>query len=461
MSGPAPIPADHPTTPRWSDVLAALHRGLTTHSLALVWIPAPRLSAASVFAHTPGRERVAWSDPNGNDLVGAGAAALVTASGPLRWREARDRIDALLSDVSTQALAAAQPWTPRALAGFAFAPATADIPPWQGFGDARLVLPELVYRREGSEAQLGALATRDLPTNAVHALVGRLARWYAQLHRGDPTAPPQPSQVVPPPASDLSARIDAALQAITTGPLEKVVVADRYRVELPERICPALVFQRLAAESPTATRFAFEIAGRCFLGASPERLVSRRSRRVQSEALAGSAHRDDPGAAERLLRSQKDLVEHAYVARAIEHALRPLCVSLEMPATPVLRSLRRVVHLNTPIVGVLKQDVHLLDLVGLLHPTPAVAGNPPEEAVSWILAHERRPRGWYSGPVGWVEPNGDGDFYVALRSGVLHDNVAELFAGAGIVQGSVRAAEVAEIELKLATFRAALGIDLP
>jgi menaquinone-specific isochorismate synthase len=100
-----------------------------------------------------------------------------------------------------------------------------------------------------------------------------------------------------------------------------------------------------------------------------------------------------------------------------------------------------------------------LRLAERLHPTPAVGGVPTDDALRWIADHEPTERGWYAAPIGWFDDAGDGEFDVALRSGVLLGDEAFLFAGAGIVQHSDPASEYAETELKLASLSSALGLE--
>jgi isochorismate synthase EntC len=87
-----------------------------------------------------------------------------------------------------------------------------------------------------------------------------------------------------------------------------------------------------------------------------------------------------------------------------------------------------------------------------------VAGTPTERALAWIAEHEADERGWYAGPVGWFDGQGDGDFVVALRSGVLGEQHLALYAGAGIVRGSEADDELAETRWKLAALLGALGV---
>ncbi|MDX6637677.1 MAG: menaquinone-specific isochorismate synthase, partial [Solirubrobacterales bacterium] len=171
-------------------------------------------------------------------------------------------------------------------------------------------------------------------------------------------------------------------------------------------------------------------------------------------ALAGSTRRSaDPAVddhlGERLLRSAKDRSEHDIVARRIERSLRPHAVWVEAAKEPVLVQVANIQHLATPVRAQLAEPRSAFDLAGLLHPTPAVGGEPRKPALEAIAELERMDRGWYAAPVGWMDAAEDGELCVALRSALLRDRTAHLYAGAGIVADSDPASELAETELKL------------
>ncbi len=106
-------------------------------------------------------------------------------------------------------------------------------------------------------------------------------------------------------------------------------------------------------------------------------------------------------------------------------------------------------HLAAPIRAQLASPIDAVGLAGLLHPTPAVGGEPEATAVKLIPALEGLDRGWYAGPVGWIDAAGDGEFCVALRSALLRGPVATCYAGCGIMGDSDPASELAETEIKL------------
>jgi isochorismate synthase len=227
-------------------------------------------------------------------------------------------------------------------------------------------------------------------------------------------------------------------------------------------IDPVSCVARAGSRFRSCTRFMIERDERAFVGASPERLVRVMGRRIETDALAGSLPRGpdaDPEALGReLLSSEKNLREHRAVVEAIRAMLAPLCDALEIPAEPSVRTLPNLVHLWTPIKGTLRARRHPLELVGVLHPTPAVAGTPRELAVDWLTRNEAHPRGWFTGPVGWFDARGDGAFVVGLRSMLLYRSQAWLYAGAGVVEGSEPDAEYDETDAKLGAMLYALGL---
>jgi isochorismate synthase len=173
----------------------------------------------------------------------------------------------------------------------------------------------------------------------------------------------------------------------------------------------------------------------------------RRGETAEQDRLLGEA----------LLNNPKERAEHDVVVRALRSGLAELCEEVAPIGTPVLLKVRNVQHLLTTIVGRVTEGRDLLDLVERLHPTPAVGGAPRERALALIRSIEQLDRGWYAGPIGWLDARGEGEFSVALRSALLRGAEASLFAGCGIVADSDPAAEYEESRWKLRPVLAALG----
>ena len=252
--------------------------------------------------------------------------------------------------------------------------------------------------------------------------------------------------------------IDDALARIASGELSKVVLAREVTVEADRPFDVATILTRLRGGHPTC--FTFAAGG--LVGATPELLVRRRDALVVSRPMAGTAPRgdtldDDRRMVARMKSSNKEGREHRVVVDAVRAALEPVCEEVSASAQPEVARLATVAHLATTVAGRLKAPwPSALALAGLLHPTPAVAGSPRPAALAAIAELEDFDRGGYTGPVGWVDSRGDGDWAVALRCAQIEGAVAHLYAGAGIVAGSSAGAEWAETQAKLEPMMRAL-----
>jgi salicylate biosynthesis isochorismate synthase/menaquinone-specific isochorismate synthase len=253
-----------------------------------------------------------------------------------------------------------------------------------------------------------------------------------------------------------------AVEEIEAGAIEKVVLAREVHVHAAAGHQPQAVFGVLREAFPSCFCVAVGRGDSTFVAASPELLVRRDGMRASAIALAGTAGRSaDPAVddhlGEGLLRSAKDRAEHAIVVRRIEQTLAPRSVWVTSAPEPGLVRIANVQHLATPVRAQLREATDVLELAGGLHPTPAVGGEPRDAAEALIPRLEGLDRGWYSGPIGWTDANGDGEFCVALRCALIEGPLARCYAGVGVVEGSDPAAELAETEIKLQAMIPALG----
>ena len=270
-----------------------------------------------------------------------------------------------------------------------------------------------------------------------------------------------------PAAGEFKASVSAALDAFAQGKLAKVVLSRKLILTLHKPADPERVLARLMAQNPHAFHFSLPLGqGRRLLGASPELLLRVSGGEVFTHPLAGSARRasepvQDEAVARDLLASRKDQHEHKLVIDEIRRVLTPHCRELAIPQKPTLMSTDTLWHLGTPIAGQLHgSDASVLSLACQLHPTPALCGYPTDLARQFIREQEPFRRALFSGIVGWCDSQGNGEWAVVIRCGVLDGHQVELFAGAGIVAGSDPAMEWAETGTKLGTMLNALGLDL-
>ncbi len=458
----APSAAPTPTLEQLLE--GALQRADAGSKILGVSVPAPLVTAESVVAGATD-DALVLAPPAGFESAGIGLCAAITGAGPERFAQVERKAQALFASLSVYGGAP----SPRLFGGFAFQSGRAESALWSGFGEARFVLPRLLYARDAGKATLSIYARREeLEAPAARrALALEAERLLSHLREQAATPPSSESGSWPPPgnaelgqagAEEWTRLVEAIRDEISSGRLEKVVLARRVEIPLARSLDAAEVLARLRMQAPECTRFLLRCGGQAFLGAAPERLFKKTGAVFETDAVAGSMKAAEPALAARLLESDKDLREHQLVVRSIVEALAPVASELTHPRRPELHRLRHVLHLRTPIRGHLLGGDHVLSLISRLHPTAAVGGLPSATAVQWIAAHERDERGWYAGPFGWFDAAGDGEFVVALRSGLLSGDRAELYVGAGIVQGSSPLEEFAETQWKLGALAGALGV---
>lgn len=426
-----------------------------------------RLDPVAVFAASDERRRTLWMRPeSGLSIVGLGAVETIDPVGDGRFSATSAARAALAA--RTQRVGPTNAPAPVILGGFSFScadqakqrPGEAAFPDWTGFPDAHWVLPELTVVDRADGTWLLAAATvgdgQDQAA-ATAALDERLDAFAAD----PPTALTGPVEVSPGEVDAADSRylklVDEALGAIADDEFRKVVLARGY-----ERgdVDPIDVLHRLRHRYPNCAIFSVAVGDRQFLGASPERLVALDGPEVRTEAVAGTARigstevTDEDLAAE-MMASPKTRAEHQFVVDDIIGRLEVLGLQGSCRPDPEVMRLARIQHLRTPITAQVQRrsggvsDMDVMRVASVLHPTPAVAGTPTEEAVDWILEREGFDRGWYAAPLGWCDLDGNGELCVALRSALVSDSAAALFSGAGVLAESVPGDELAETGVKL------------
>lgn len=255
--------------------------------------------------------------------------------------------------------------------------------------------------------------------------------------------------------------VKSALQSIQKQQLSKIVLAHPLDLisPVPFRIIESL--QNLRQNYPNCYLFAIgNDRGHRFIGASPERAIGLQNQQLITDALAGSAPRgktprEDTQLAQQLLKSEKDKREHQAVSEFILQCLKELGLQVRRSPLQVLQ-LDNIQHLHVQISARVPENLHPLDIVAKLHPTPAVAGVPTQIACDRIRRYENFDRALYAAPLGWIDARGNSEFIVGIRSAAIIGDRARLYAGAGIVAGSDPERELAEVRLKLQAMRRAL-----
>ena len=370
----------------------------------------------------------------GAGLVASGVAARIPiGTGPERLAKAAAEVATVLADIEVD--------DPLELPGTG--PIAVGAIPFLDGQEGELIVPARVT---GCDEEGRAWVT----------VVGDDAAARGAPRAGAPAGPPVPeptSFVVESEGGRLAwtGSVRRALDGIAGGALQKVVLARRVTVWADQPFPMANVVERLRRAHPSC--FTFATPGG-FVGASPELLLRRRGRWAWSRPMAGTVERGGSKAEDRRLvaelrASPKEHDEHRLVVEDVRARLERVCPEVFVKG-PELVGLSSVTHLATSVTARLGTPAPTaLELVAALHPTPAVGGEPRDEALRRIAQLEGFERGLYAGPVGWVDRRGDGDWAVALRCAQVEGRRAMLWAGAGIVAGSDPESEWTETQAKL------------
>ena len=350
--------------------------------------------------------------------------------------------------------------------GLRFDPHTAPDASWRPFGSYLFCLPRFELHTRGRRSKLICNLAFPRDRDRLDDILGALDRMpLADLPVNGQLPTPVARRNDPAEAGWID-RVERALETFRGSTLEKVVLARRTTFSFDRALDPLRLLQDLREATPNCFHFAFQPEhGRAFIGASPEQLYDRNGQSFCSEAVAGTRPRGATSEAtarfaRELLASEKDRREHEYVRRWLIDQVGPLSTRFTVDREPSVMELSNGQHLQARFRSTLGGDVTDADLLGALHPTPAVGGHPRPEALELIRDLEPFDRGWYAGPVGWVGAEG-AEFAVAIRSGLVEGRSLALFSGAGIVEGSEPTSEWDEIEQKIGGFTSLFLPEVP
>ncbi len=394
----------------------------------------PVTDPGDLITRLPDPSALAWVR-YGEGLVGWGEAARIPVGPGLdRFVRAERQLRTLFADALVDDQVQVPGSGPMAFGSFTFDPRSSG---------STLVVPRALLGRRGGHSWV---TTFEEPSSDPFTQVRSVVE-PSEVRWGDGTQS----------APCWQSAVETAVERIRAGQLAKVVLTRDLHASAAEPIDARALLVRLAARFPEC--FTFSCAG--LVGATPELLVRRTSGQVTSLVLAGSVPRssdsdEDAALGAGLLASAKDVEEHELAVESVRQVLAPLCASLDVASAPSLLALANVQHLATQVSGNLATSRSALEVAAALHPTAAVCGTPTLDALQVIRELEGMDRGRYTGPVGWLDANGDGEWGIALRCAELDGDRARLFAGGGIVADSDPAAEFAEAQVKLRTMQYAL-----
>lgn len=355
----------------------------------------------------------------------------------------------------------------RAYGAMRFDARTVVAPEWEDFGSFYFIVPQVEFDQLQESSMLALtiawdnnlLWTWQKAMDELKATLQQISSCFGRLRKLDPKTAIISFQHFPSKGSwDIS--VKRALEIINgrESELVKVVLARCSKYIIDTTMDPLVLLASLKAESQNAYQFYIQPPGApAFIGNTPEQLFHRKCFHVTSEALAGTRARgvtkaEDLQIGQDLLFSPKDNIEFVIVRESIRRKLQIICDEVHIEPSKALRKLPRIQHLSAQLSGRLRDEDSEFDILTSLHPSPAVCGLPTEEARRFIKENEMFDRGMYAGPVGWFGGR-ESEFAVGIRSALVKNGVSILvFAGAGIVEGTIPSLEWEELELKESQF---------
>jgi isochorismate synthase len=276
------------------------------------------------------------------------------------------------------------------------------------------------------------------------------------------------SLTMQPTPDEYAHNVALAVEILRTKEIDKVVLARSVHGTVPEPIDAAAIAQRLHGREPLCTVFSIPtVDGRRFVGATPELIARRDGATLACHPLAGTIALPPNVAPDDylnwLLGSSKNQYEHSVPVNEIVNALESVYDDVEAESSPSIVALRTLAHLGTWINAScrhINDAPDALAVLRLLHPTSAVGGVPRQSAYELIQRLEQHDRGYYAGPLGWIDANGDGEWWIGFRGIEVKGNEFEAWAGAGIVTESDPTAEREETKAKLASFLSSVLVDV-
>jgi len=446
-----------------------LARSAERPRLATVTIPAPDLRPETFLRHATGSARGFWARED-RWVAHRGVVAELRGTSTSvvdRFDEVIDAarghsIEPLISKGTSRA-----PRT-RFYGGFSFRPDHRPEGVWSDFSGSLFHLPE--FELEGDDTGDAWLRARAIATHGSEDEVFTQLRRQAETLRAElatlsdftPPSRPVRGRSTPTDRGAWERAVDASLAAIRSGAISKAVLARTLDIEVADAVNPIDVVARLWEANRGSHVFLFEpTPGSALVGAAPETVATLRDGVFHATAVAGSIRRGDTPReqaelAAQLLASEKDRTEQQIALDDMIARLETVAHQIRTDPQPHVLTLARIQHLETEIRASVPSGVGVLDLLRLLHPTPAVCGLPRDAAMAFLAEEEPFERGWYAGPVGWFDADGNGVFAPALRTGVTTGSGWRLFAGAGIVEGSVPSLEWEETAIKFEPMLGAL-----
>ena len=231
----------------------------------------------------------------------------------------------------------------------------------------------------------------------------------------------------------------------------KLVLSRQSHQPLPEKFSPLNAFVKACNSYPRMMiSLCHTPESGTWIGSTPEIILSGSGTEWHTVSLAGTMPMDGENMPTEW--SEKNREEQAFVSEYIRKTVRKFGSKVTEKGPYTARA-GQLVHLKTDFHFTLKETGHLGDILQELHPTPAVCGLPKDDTYRFIQETEGYDRSYYSGIIGWLDPEEETTLYVNLRCMQIGSDTATLYAGGGILPTSEAVSEWEETQQKMNTMR--------
>jgi anthranilate synthase component 1 len=274
-----------------------------------------------------------------------------------------------------------------------------------------------------------------------------------------PTVDDPVGKIVEEPPEEFLAAVARAKQYIREGDIFQANLSRRWRAQLNEVVAPVELYRRLCETNPAPFAGMIVMDDYAVISSSPERLVKRSGRRIDTRPIAGTRPRTEGAemtegmmdvSREELLGNPKERAEHIMLIDLERNDLGRVCVggSVEVDEYMVVESYTHVHHIVSNVTGTARPDLTPGELIRAVFPGGTITGCPKVRCMEIIQELEGRPRGAYTGSMGYLNKNGDCDLNILIRTMTLRGRQIELAAGSGVVADSDPQTELNETRAK-------------
>lgn len=276
--------------------------------------------------------------------------------------------------------------------------------------------------------------------------------------------PPVVPSVAPPAIFVTQAGLDIPQDEYTRKVLaikRYIAAGDTYQVNFTDSVIvsthhdAAACLAVLSKTQPVAYGALLSVAGQHIISLSPELFFMIRNGRIVTRPMKGTMPRgldlaEDEQQMIRLEADEKNRSEHVMIVDLLRNDLGRICRMGSVHADPLFAVERysTLLQMTSTVFGDLRPNLTFREIFQALFPSGSITGAPKIRTMQIIRELERKPRGVYTGAIGHISPSGDAEFNVAIRTLVLHNGIAKMGVGGGIVADSDAVSEYRECQLK-------------